>query len=361
MENIGDTVLYEEPVSSKSNEQTEIGDFYEPVGVQNSSTTPKMYLDLPADVRKTTDQPIQESSPIEPDGTQTYDDFIGIGGKTSPDLTILTEVGQKIDIPTQSLEPTEPDGTQTYDDFLGIGGTGSSSTLDESEIGGQFVTDKENCNNVAPGLDSTDFQIQFEQIDKTRIEDSFGVDFEPSLYDSMPTEYENNSGDAVANKNKNDELSTNPNSVSVPANNAFNNISRDDNSNEEKVLTAEDDNMYEEVGSPLRKKLGFEDEIPSPTWNTEDKTKSLSIPIPEEFSVTGNKQPNVENTFESNENEEDLTCTQFSQSTFFVSDLDQVYNSLISYTAPPSSTGRRSKFIMLITHMIILEAFHWLS
>ncbi|CAG2255229.1 ITSN [Mytilus edulis] len=305
MENIGDTVLYEEPVSSKSNEQTEIGDFYEPVGVQNSSTTPKMYLDLPADVRKTTDQPIQESSPIEPDGTQTYDDFIGIGGKTSPDLTILTEVGPKIDIPTQSLEPTEPDGTQTYDDFLGIGGTGSSSTLDESEIGGQFVTDKENCNNVAPGLDSTDFQIQFEQIDKTRNEDSFGVDFEPSLYDSMPTEYENNSGDAVANKNKNDELSTNPNSVSVPANNAFNNISRDDNSNEEKVLTAEDDNICDS----------------GPDWNIEDKTKSLTIPTPDEFLVTENEQPDVEKTFESNE-QEDMTNTQFSQSTFFVSDLD---------------------------------------
>ncbi|VDI69797.1 intersectin, partial [Mytilus galloprovincialis] len=322
MENIGDTVLYEEPVSSKSKEQTEIGDFYEPVGVQNNSTTPNLYLDLPVDGKKPTDQPIQETSPIEPDGTQTYDDFIGIGGKTSPDLTILTEVGPKIDIPTRSLEPTEPDGTQTYDDFLGIGGTGSSSTLEESEIGGQFVTDKENCNVVAPGLDSTDFQIQFEQIDKTTNEDSFGVNFEPSLYDSMPTEYENNSGDAVANKNKNDELSTNPNSVSVPANNAFNNLSRDDNSNEEKVPTAEDDNMYEEVGSPLRKKLGFEDEIPSPDWNIGDKTKSLSIPTPEEFLVTENEQPDVEKTFELNE-QEDMNNTQFSQSTFFVSDLDQ--------------------------------------
>jgi hypothetical protein len=58
--------------------------------------------------------------PIEPDGTQTYDEFLEIGGTDSPNLS-----ASKRSIPGVVPPPIEPDGTQTYDEFLGVARTDS--------------------------------------------------------------------------------------------------------------------------------------------------------------------------------------------------------------------------------------------
>jgi hypothetical protein len=58
--------------------------------------------------------------PIEPDGTQTCDEFLEIGGTDSPNLS-----ASKRSIPGVVPPSIEPDGTQTYDEFLGVARTDS--------------------------------------------------------------------------------------------------------------------------------------------------------------------------------------------------------------------------------------------
>jgi hypothetical protein len=373
---------YEEPVprNMSSSQPIDVGNLYEPVGCQqtpvssslhlepNSSQNPadssNVYLELPVHLQTSNINTCH--TVIEPDGTQTYDEFLGIGGTDSPNLS-----ASKRPIPGVVPPPIEPDGTQTYDEFLEIGGTDSpnlsaskrsipgvvppsiepDSTQTYDEFLGVARTD-------SPGIDISKKSIK--QNDPNMNIDPFN-DFQPDLYEdvskvsslsdfsashiSASTSEENQSNssseiksfpldyDYAVNLKKTDSSIKNS-SVLVPADKTVNNSSQMFTHEQltAKDLTAEDDNMYEEVGSPLRKQLGLKGET--------DDADHVTVRS-EEFKAKQTKQF-------------DQTNRQHCQPMFFVDNLksNEVYISIISHKALSVSTDKRSKFIKLIIPML---------
>jgi hypothetical protein len=373
---------YEEPVprNMSSSQPIDVGNLYEPVGCQqtpvssslhlepNSSQNPadssNVYLELPVHLQTSNINTCH--TVIEPDGTQTYDEFLGIGGTDSPNLS-----ASKRPIPGVVPAPIEPDSTQTYDEFLEIGGTDSpnlsaskrsipgvvppsiepDSTQTYDEFLGVARTD-------SPGIDISKKSIK--QNDPNMNIDPFN-DFQPDLYEdvskvsslsdfsashiSASTSEENQSNssseiksfpldyDYAVNLKKTDSSIKNS-SVLVPADKTVNNSSQMFTHEQltAKDLTAEDDNMYEEVGSPLRKQLGLKGET--------DDADHVTVRS-EEFKAKQTKQF-------------DQTNRQHCQPMFFVDNLksNEVYISIISHKALSVSTDKRSKFIKLIIPML---------
>lgn len=256
LENLDNPSMYEEPVSSKDkvNETAEVGNVYEPVKeetIQNALTE----NDIPHLTAESTSENM-ESTGFESNAgfelSGSYDIFLGVGSDEYPTMVVDSHTGNDdSSLPVYNTVTPEPDGTQTYEEFTNetispvksaqdnadkasgmssqTSSTGSTTTVD-----GSLGIVNSSLLSTVPTIPTPNSALEIEN-----------VEFEPGLYETLGVE-------EVVGPNTRSSLTIDGNAVTPVSSISNTKLPIDTD------WSAEDDNTYEEVGSPLRKKVEAE-------------------------------------------------------------------------------------------------------